>query len=109
MSEHNMNYLVTFDCLHTVYFKKPAPKIGDELWCLKCQKYVHVIEAPDEWKIRCMNCMYSRKFGAAKTNAEISAGKHRRNRPGHKVKIFNGNKLIRIFGERDAETQSALF
>lgn len=57
--------------------------------------------APNEWRIRCANCIYSRPFGAAQLNAEISAAKHRQNHPDHVVKIFNGNKLVKAFGNRN--------
>lgn len=55
--------------------------------------------APDEWRIRCRKCIYSRPFGAAQINAELSAIRHRRKNPDHPVGIYNGGKLVKTFGD----------
>lgn len=98
MTEHSSRVLITFSCGHNRLFAQPAPKQGETLWCLRCRNERKVISAPNEWKIRCRNCIYSRGFGAAQLNAEISAAKHRMKYPAHVVDIYNGQELRKSFG-----------
>lgn len=88
---------VTFDCGHVWYFKTPYPTKGQLLWCMKCRKERVVLNGMDDWTIRCTGCVYSRTYGAAKVNAEIAIGKHRRKNPSHIMKLFNGKICERIF------------
>jgi hypothetical protein len=76
--------------------------------------YTTVKDAPDEYRIRCRNCVYSRPYGTAKLNAEIGATKHRKANPGHVVELRNGNRFVRTFdgrggGDRDLTVTSPLF
>lgn len=101
-SEERATFLITFTCKHVRVFPEPAPKLGDVLWCLKCNADVRVESAPPEWRIRCEDCMYSPPgFGTGQINAEIAAAKHRMRKPGHVVRIINGRELVRTFGDRD--------
>ena len=99
------NSLIQFSCKHTRVFPNPAPRLGDTLWCPKCRAEVTVEHAPDEWRIRCVDCIYARAYGAAKINAEIAASKHRMRKTGHTVRLYNGNKLMRTF---DGRNQTAI-
>lgn len=94
----NELFMLQLDCKHLVYFKNPTPVIGTILWCQKCRKDSRVESAPEEWKIRCVNCIYSRSFGVSKLDAELSVGRHRNRYPDHKVKLFNGSRLVRTIG-----------
>jgi hypothetical protein len=105
MSEHEkVSRLITYDCGHTQHYKNPYPKVGEMLYCLKCRMEVRVKLAPAEWRIRCRHCVYSRPFGDARLNAEISAAKHRRNHPSHVVALFQGGELIRTFPANPTDT-----
>jgi hypothetical protein len=64
---------------------------------MKCRKERVVVSGEHDWHIRCTGCLYNRGFGAAKTNAEIAIGRHRRKNPTHVMKLFNGKSLERIF------------
>lgn len=98
---NDIRYLVTLECLHTTFFRPPAPKVYSIIWCVRCRKEVKVINAPAEWRIRCVECIYSRPFGTSRSDAEIAIGKHRGKYPTHNVKLFNGHRLINIYGNRD--------
>lgn len=93
-------YLVVLDCKHQLHFQAPPPKVNDILWCNNCRKERRVESAPEEWRIRCVKCTYARTFGVSRTDAELAAGKHLRKMPEHKVKLFNGNRLINTFGQK---------
>jgi len=99
MGEHKTTRVIEFDCHHSRTFPDPAPKVGEMLWCPRCNKDVRVIVAPKEWRIRCSGCIYSRPFGAAQINAEIAAAKHRLRNPDHVVRIYNGSSLVKTFGK----------
>ena len=94
-------FIITFDCGHTVLFRQPTPKIGDFGYCIKCRMETRVMHAPPEWRIRCTNCKYSRRFGASRDDALIAVGKHRRMYPLHVLKVQNGNSPPEIYGNRD--------
>jgi hypothetical protein len=91
-------FVVTFVCGHTVLFRQPTPKIGDIAYCLKCRMETRVMHAPPEWRTRCVNCKYSRRFGASQSDALIAIGKHRRSHPSHTLKLQNGNGTTVIYG-----------
>ena len=103
MGEHKETRVVEFECHHTRIFPNPFPKLGDLLWCIRCQKEVRVTRSANEWRIRCQTCIYSRPFGAAKLNAEVSAAKHRMKNPSHVVRIYNGNEFVRQFPDKIAD------
>jgi hypothetical protein len=104
MTEHDSRALVTFSCGHSQYFRYPAPKQGETILCLRCRICRMVISAPDEWRLKCRNCIYTRAFGQAQLNCEISAGKHRIKYPGHVVDIYNGNVVRKTFGVQRNQT-----
>lgn len=87
--------LITFyGCNHTVFYQEPYPRVGDTLYCLKCQKARTVKSAPAEWNARCVSCTYSRNTGAARLLAERVAVKHRQKHPTHIVHIRNGKDVV---------------
>jgi hypothetical protein len=98
MGEHNSRTLITYECGHSQLYGSPAPKLGEMVLCLRCRKYRKVITAPNEWRIKCRGCIYSRPFGQAQLNAEIAAAKHRMKNPAHIVDIWNGNVIRKSFG-----------
>lgn len=96
-----LSYLVTFDCFHTRIFEEPAPRINEIIWCPNCRKEVRVTSAPPEWRIRCTVCVFSKRFGTGKANAEIAAAKHSVNHPTHAIEIRNGNLLVNTIENRN--------
>lgn len=103
MGEHKTTRIIEFDCRHTRVFPDPAPKVGDTLWCLRCNKDVRVVRGTNEYRIRCQNCIYSRPFGTARLNAEIAAAKHRMSHTEHVVHLYNGTEFLRRFPDRDQD------
>lgn len=99
MGQHTVKTQVTLECGHKRLFPSPVPKVGDILWCPQCVKEQPVLHAPDEWRVVCEGCRYSRPFGAARVSAEVSAAKHRMKHNSHSVRIYNGNKHVRTFGK----------
>jgi hypothetical protein len=96
MSER-ITFIITLDCWHSSVFKDPAPVIGDQIWCMKCQAYQVVRSAPAEYRIRCQKCTYSRTFGTSQINAEIAAAKHRMKRNSHTVLLMNGRRVVKRY------------
>ena len=89
----NMTCVVTFDCLHVVEFKHPFPVVGQELWCVRCHKYMRVKDAPMSLKLRCRSCRYTRTFGASRLDAECKGAKHALLK-GHRVELRDGYRLV---------------
>lgn len=53
-----------------------------------------------EWGYRCQNCHRARKYGAAKLQAEIQAGKHARKYDWHTVELTK-TEVVHVFTARD--------
>lgn len=102
-------HVVTLSCKHSVIFEKPVPKLGEEIICNRCRKGVTVTQTLAEYHLKCLDCSFRSKHGAAKIGSEMSAGKHRTNKPGHRVQQWDGETLIRTFGDRDFMDRPALF
>ncbi len=77
-------------CKHMLTFKAMVPNVGEELWCVRCSTYQPVEIASYAWRSRCHDCTYSRTHGLAKIEAELSADKHGRRKPGHHVLVIDG-------------------
>lgn len=90
---------VTLECGHTLTFTNVAPPVAhDEVWCVRCDAPRKVAQAPDEYRIRCQQCTYGKRFGMARELSYIRAVKHARKR-GHIVRIYNGNVIDRTVGD----------
>lgn len=108
-NDDNETYRVRLACSYEVIFRAAPPMVGDDIYCVRCQKMCTVTHAPTEYRIRCRACSYGRAFGAARLNAEMAAARHRKRKPGHPVRIFNGRTLIYTMGADDNAQQPALF
>lgn len=109
MGEHTeQRKKIQLSCGHQPYYHLPYPKVGELLTCMDCRRNARVIHAPNEFRISCNNCIFSRRFGNAKVNAEIAASKHRRKYPSHVVGMYTGARLVRTF-PRDAGEEPGLF
>jgi hypothetical protein len=85
--------LITYTCMHTATFRKPWPKVGDELICNRCRTGVTVFAVAEEWRNKCDQCRFGRTLGSdAKTRTIDSAMGHA-TRFGHTVKVYYGESL----------------
>lgn len=98
-----MKVRVGVKCGHWWYFDSDiAPRKDDHIWCRSCKAYLPVTYAPESYKIDCTECEFVRRFGNAKTNAEITGIRHALN-TGHLVRMLNGRTEVRKFpGNRNA-------
>lgn len=77
----------------------------DIFWCRRCDKDVMLAGVKHEYRWKCADCSFGRKYGEAKLEAELGAVKHRNQRGGkgrgHVVTVFYGPKVIHTFGNKD--------
>lgn len=88
---------VVLDCEHVLIFKAAAPRKGEELFCFRCMAYRYARDAPEEFRIKCKTCRYSRTYGRAKLTAETKAAGHA-SRKSHTVEVWDGRTLVWTFG-----------
>lgn len=101
---------VVLTCHHAVEFAATPPMKGELIWCVKCSHMRRVEDAPDEYRVRCRGCSYSRRCGTARLDAETAAARHRKRRPNHRVGIYNGKELIYVMGaDAGDDTQPGLW
>jgi hypothetical protein len=105
MAQHNIRVMLS--CRHIVTFREPAPVMGDVVYCVKCNRDVTAVEAPDEWRTKCRACPYARPYGAAKLAAGQAAMRHIRKKPTHVVDIINGRIVVETLGDVDGLRRKA--
>jgi hypothetical protein len=88
--------MIVFSCLHTFMFPRPAPRMGEQLWCPTCNKAVHAMEAPHDYSAACVSCGDRKEFGNAALTADVWAVKHSLRRAGHRVVVYDG---LAVMGE----------
>lgn len=93
-----MSTIVTYECDHTAIFKTAPPRVGDTVFCIRCNTDRVVVKAPHEYRISCRVCTFGRAYGVARLAAEIAAAKHA-NKHGHRVRLYDGPKLVRVIGD----------
>lgn len=96
MSEPFTGAIVLLNCGHTVAFTIHAPKMGEEIWCIRCREYSTVAHRNGEYRMRCTQCNYARRTGVARFAAETYAITHSR-RTAHKVDVYLGDTLFSEF------------
>lgn len=87
-----------FDCHHDRIFNQPAPNVGDQVFCLKCNKPRIVTGAVLGWYLRCQSCQLGRTYGEARITCMQAAARHKNKRGGHVVAVFHDNKLVTTLG-----------
>lgn len=88
------------DCGHTLFFSPPVPAVGDDIYChhhVSSQKVVRVLA---EYRARCTECNYSRRYGQAKLTAATKATTHALAK-NHTVALMLGNSVVTLVNEHD--------
>lgn len=88
--------LVVLSCLHTQEFIKPSPKVGEYVFCYRCDNYKRAAVRPNAYRLECRDCtkLRDKDFGGRVLMAELAADKHCRKLRGHRVRIYNGTTLV---------------
>lgn len=87
---------VILSCGHVLYFSpNTLPTVGEDIYCRSTCGTVKVQEIKDEWRARCTQCTYGRKFGQAELTAHTMGGKHAITK-GHTVKILFGDEVRHV-------------
>lgn len=85
-----------------------CPSPGDEIYCLRCNKTVRVVNQKTvAWKISCQDCRYAKNFGAAPMTAHIYATKHAIKRH-HVVEMIDSEGWAELVGNLE-NAQTILF
>ena len=74
------------------------PHLGELLWCVRCNEYKPVTDAPPFYRARCCDCHKLRtEYGVAKITAETRIARHREQHPSHTVHMYDGEVVVRTF------------
>lgn len=87
-------YLVAMACGYQNEFARPAPKLGEVIWCPRCRKYESVVQAPAAYSSSCQRCSYRRVYRLDLEAARTQANQHLIARPTHAVTIRNGSVIV---------------
>jgi hypothetical protein len=94
-----ITYLIVYKCKHVRMYEEPVPLNGELVWCVQCANEVYVTSSLNDYRIRCENCIYSRKFGVVLRDAEVAASRHSRSKQ-HCVRVYDGYVIVTRYGER---------
>jgi hypothetical protein len=94
--------IVFLNCQHTAEFV-PAPKLGERLYCSRCQEYRVYIKSLIQYSIKCTVCRRNKRYGADRTTAYRDAIKHVRRNVTHGVRVVKDGKLEQLISQ---ETES---
>lgn len=72
-------------------------RIGEILYCIIHQRTATIVSNLPEYKAKCLNCRYSRRFGQAKLTA-LTKGTAHSIRYRHRVNVYHGTKLEEEIG-----------
>lgn len=97
--------IVLLDCRHKITFYPPAPQVGNEVYCYRCQGYRHVVVSDLMYRARCetQGCRFSRSYGVAKLTAEHKASRHVREHPGHSAVVLLGEDVVTRVGSNPGQ------
>jgi hypothetical protein len=94
-------------CLHPREFAAgQVPAEGELLWCPQCQEYRECATI-NEYRARCEDCRYSRRFGAAGLTARVRATKHGVMKQ-HRVTVTCGDEVVEVISPKVTEPISGL-
>lgn len=85
------NYIAYLSCEHT---KDGAIEFRKETYCWLCRRMVTVQSVKTIYRVDCKSCIYARRFGAGRLNAQLAADKHGKRFPTHRIHIYAGSRLI---------------
>lgn len=88
-------HMIVLECHHVMLFNKPTPVVRSLLYCVRCQAERRVTSAPPDYRIRCQSCRLSRVYGRDLWRAEAAGARHLTKRPGHRVGVYDGGKLLK--------------
>ena len=92
---------VTLACDHVITFAQRdwCPVRGEKVWCVRCDDYRPVSDAPHAFRAKCRVCSYSPPASRFRADADRLAEAHHKRR-GHRVLILDGRVLVGAVGER---------
>lgn len=68
------------------------PEEGELLWCKHCREYMEATII-DEFRVRCQNCRFSRRYGTAELTALTKATHHALTKM-HEVVVTRGQEIV---------------
>jgi hypothetical protein len=96
MSQFPVTLRVGLECGHERDFTFHAPRVGEFVTCMRCQRMERVVTHPQEnvWSVKCRGCTFGRSFGAAKISAQLAADAHCRLHPAHRLYVLHGGRVV---------------
>jgi hypothetical protein len=91
---NTMGYSVLLSCGHSFLYVSPLPKAGEAVSCRDCKRDVVVEVTMESYSGNCTHCSYTRQHRRDYEKAIAQARQHLVVRPGHRVNIYNGLRLV---------------
>lgn len=91
------------NCKCIKHFPSPGPANGSMVWCQFHQGMRQVMFTNEgQWRLRCRQCQYSRKFGSNDMLCRVRAGNHARKYPHHLVDVFQpDDEIYKTYGKEE--------
>ncbi len=87
---------IQLSCKHTVDFEAPVPKIGEIIYCRRCQTSRIVEQRTDTYYVKCTKagCPYGRNYGSDAGEARLAAWRHVQKFHSHSVSILRNGESV---------------
>lgn len=89
-------YICLLRCGHSAYYD-PAPRIGEEVYCRRCNAYTKVKAGSQEYAWHCPVCKITRPHGTDDIGARRSGRTHQR-KYHHVVELRKGYEVVELLG-----------
>lgn len=81
---------IILKCSHEIMFAMCPPKVGERIYCYRCDDMQRVVDDTRQYIIKCQECRYTRRFGQCLLPAEVYASKHMATRSHVIHLLYNG-------------------
>lgn len=87
---------IELECTHSRLFTSPYPVLGEVIYCVRCDTYQSVTEAPNAFTVKCAVCAYNggHAIWNSRENALDHAQRHIEKYPDHGIRMFNGKRKL---------------
>jgi hypothetical protein len=102
--------LFVLSCLHTAYYAPPLPRMGEHVYCAKCNKSVCIAKVPCRYETKCRDCSRgNHDYGDAFVTAETRAVGHASRHAGHRVTLWKDGVQIADYTREVLKLESPNF
>jgi hypothetical protein len=89
---------IFYACDHVITYRNESPpKVGDEVYCTRCNRATFVVRPPNTYRVNCKSCQYNRTLRNEKLKAQKFAINHLKKYSSHVVEYWEDETLEHVY------------